>query len=179
MIVQVAERRRVGGAAAFLVVVGLVAATAVGAKQIDALHPSPVRASPGHAVELCPNPSGLEVFTSVLRQRAALVAGAYGRRSLAVDLANTDRAWWQHVHELWKNRTARKHSADVVVGSEPAALSGFAVFMRPACGAATVARTLMVTVGPSQAGSGPHCDACNAHLFYIARRGRPMLWFVY
>jgi len=37
----------------------------------------------------------------------------------------------------------------------------------------------MVTVGPSQAGSGPHCDACNAHFFYLERRGRPMLWFIY
>jgi len=146
---------------------------------MDALHPSPVQARPGHGVELCPNPNGLQVFTSVVRQRAVLAASAYGRRSLAVDLANTDRAWWQHVRALWKTRTAQKHSTDVVVGSEPAALSGFAVFLRPACGAATLDRTLMVTVGPSQAGSGPHCDACNAHFFYLERRGRPMLWFIY
>ena len=157
----------------------LVSVTAVGAKHLDALHPSPVEPRPGHAVALCPNPSGLEVFTSVALQRAAREADAYGRRSLAADLANTDRAWWPHVHALWKTQTARKHKADVVVGSEPATRSGFAVFLRPACGAATLRQTLMVTVGPSQAGPGPHCDACNAHLFYVARRGRPLLWFVY
>jgi hypothetical protein len=37
----------------------------------------------------------------------------------------------------------------------------------------------MVTVGPSQTGSGHHCDACNAHFFYVARGGRPLLWFIF
>ena len=119
------------------------------------------------------------MFTSIARQRAAHEADAYGRWSLAADLANTDRAWWQHVNALWKTQTARKHSADVVVGSERAADSGFAVFLRLACGLATLKRTLMVTVGPSQMGSGPHCDACNAHFFYVERGGRPLLWFIY
>jgi hypothetical protein len=153
--------------------------SAAGAKHLDALHPSPVKARLGHAVTLCPNPSGLQLFTSVGLQRATGEADAYGRRSLAADLANADRAWWPHVRALWKTRTARKHSTDVVVGSEPAARSGFAVFLRPACGAATLKRTLMVTVGPSQAGPGPHCDACNAHFFYVERRDRPLLWFIY
>jgi hypothetical protein len=162
-----------------VVVIVLVSASAVCAMQSDALHPFPVKGTPGHAVELCPNPSGLQVFNSVALQRAAREADAYGRRSLDADLANTDRAWWPHVRELWKTHTARKHDTDVVVGSEPAMRSGFAVFLRPACGAATLKRTLMVTVGPSQVGPGPHCDACNAHFFYVERTGRPLLWFVY
>lgn len=170
---------RFGGAIAVVLLAALVSVSAVGAKHLDALHPSPVKATPGHAVALCPNPSGLQVFTAVALQRAAREADAYGRRSLAADLANTDRAWWPHVHALWKTGTARKHSTDVVVGSEPATRSGFAVFLRPACGAGTLKRTLMVTVGPSQTGSGPHCDACNAHLFYVERRGQPLLWFIY
>ena len=170
---------RFGGATAFVLVAAVVFVSAVGAKQLDALHPSPVKARPGHAVALCPNPSGLQVFTSVALQRAAREADAYGRRSLAVDLAKTDRAWWPHVRALWKTQAARKRSTDVVLGSEPATRSGFAVFLRPACGAATLKRTLMVTVGPSQTGSGAHCNACNAHLFYVERRDRPLLWFIY
>lgn len=170
---------RFGGATAFVLVAALVSVSAVGAKHLDALHPSPVKAKPGHAVALCPNPSGLQVFTSAALQRAAREADAYERRSLAVDLANADRAWWPHVHALWKTETTRKHSTDVALGSEPATRSGFAIFLRPACGAATLKRTLMVTVGPSQTGSGPHCNACNAHLFYVERRDRPLLWFIY
>lgn len=170
---------RFGGAASLVLAAAVISVSAVGAKPLTALAPSPVRARPGHAVALCPNPSGLEAFAPSARQRAAREAGAYGRRSLAADLANTDRAWWPHVRALWNTQTARKQSNDVVLGSEPATRSGFAVFLRPACGAATLRRTLMVTLGPSQAGPGPHCDACNAHLFYVERRGRPLLWFIY
>jgi hypothetical protein len=170
---------RFGVATAVVLATALASAAAVGAKHLDALHPSPVKARPGHAVALCPNPTGLQSFTSVELQRAAHEADAYGRRSLAADLANSDRAWWPRVRALWKTATVRKHNTDAVVGSEPAARSGFAVFLRPACGAAILRRTLMVTVGPSQAGSGPHCDACNAHFFYVERTGRPLLWFIY
>lgn len=145
----------------------------------DALHPLPVKAARGHAVALCPNPTGLQGFTSVVRERAGREAGAYGRRSLAADLTNSDRAWWPQVQALWKTPSARKDISDVVVGSETAARSGFAVFLRPACGPATLKRTLMVTVGPSQTGPGSHCDACNTHLFYVNRGGRPLLWFIY
>lgn len=105
-------------------------------------------------------------------------AAVYGRTSLAVDLHNADRSWWSHVRALWSGPpTARAH--DVVLGSAPATKSGFAVFLRPACGAETVAHSLMVTVGPRQTPSGPHCDACNVHLFYVSRFGRPLLWYVY
>ena len=170
---------RMGGAAGVVLVAALVVAPAARAKPHDALHPPPVTANPGHAVALCPDPRSLQLFTSVAKRRAAREADAYGRRSLALDLANADQAWWPHVRALWKTRAARKHSSYVVLGSEPATRSGFAVFLRPACGTSTLQRTLMVTVGPSQAGPGPHCDACNVHLFYVERRGRPLLWFIY
>ena len=168
-----------GGATAFGIIAALASVSAAGAKQPDALHPPVVRARPGHAVALCPNPGGLQGFTSVARQRARREAHTYGSRSLAADLANTDRAWWPHVRALWKSQPARKRRTDVVAGTESATRSGFAVFLRPACGSVTLERTLMVTVGPSQAGPGPHCSACNAHFFYVERRGRPMLWFIY
>lgn len=171
---------RFGGAtAAVLLMTSFLSVPAAATKRPDALHPLPVEATPGHAVALCPNPAGLQVFTSVATQRARREADAYGRRSVAADLANSDRAWWAHVQALWKTPKARKDFIDVVVGSEPAARSGFAVFLRPACGAATLKRTRMVTVGPSQAGAGSHCDACNTHFFYVDRGGRPLLWFIY
>ncbi|HZP74420.1 MAG TPA: hypothetical protein VFA97_13695 [Gaiellaceae bacterium] len=143
-----------------------------------ATQPAPVKASPGHGVELCPSPLGLQAFTATTRKLAVRAAATYGREDLASDLRNSDRSWWPHVRRLWSSSpTAR--AKDVVLGSEPAATSGFQVFLRPACGATTVERSLMVTVGPSQSGAGPHCDACNVHLFYVTRAARPLLWFVY
>ena len=133
------------------------------------------KASPGHAVALCPNPSGLRVFTSVARQRAAREADGYGRRNLTTDLANSDRAWWPHVHELWKRQMARKHSIDVVVGSEPAARSGFAVFLRPACGSLTLSRTVMVTVGPPRRGLSALQRVQHASLLHRAARSTAAL----
>jgi hypothetical protein len=69
--------KRFGGATATVILVASVlSVSAVGVKQLDVLHPSPVKAKAGHAVVLCPNPSGLQVFTSGARRRAALEAGA-------------------------------------------------------------------------------------------------------
>lgn len=163
---------------ALVVIVALVATTGAGATTVDASHPAPVQAKPGHAVALCPNPAGLRPFGLSATRLALEAAALYDRRSMATDLRNADRAWWPRVRAVWRSSGASR-STSVVLGSQPARSSGFHVFLRPACGTATVSRSLMVTVGPSQAGPGPHCDACNSHLFYVNRRGQPLLWFVY
>lgn len=165
-------------ASVFSFVITLATAATLDARALDPTQPAPVKARPGHGVALCPSPAGLQGFAVETKMRATRAAASYGRKSLATDLRNADRAWWSHIRTLWRSSaTARAH--DVVLGSEPAATSGFSVFLRPACGASTVSHSLMVTVGPSQSGSGPHCDACNVHLFYVSRDKRPLLWFVY
>lgn len=163
---------------AFVFIVALIGVAAANATNLDATQPPPVKAKPGHGVALCPNPRGLGAFGSAPTRLASQVAALYDRRSLATDLRNTDRAWWPHVRTLW-NSSGASRAKTVVLGSQSAASSGFAIFLRPACGTATVSRSLMVTVGPSQSGPGPHCNACNSHLFYVNRGGRPLLWFVY
>ena len=144
------------------------------------IYPSPVVAAPGHALALCPNPQGLEPFTSAAARLARRAAASYDRQNLETDLRNSDRAWWPQVRRMWRRgRPVTGLTNHVVLGSEPTAQSGFAVFMSPACGTTTLKKSLMVTIGPSQAGSGPHCSACNSHLFFINRRGRPLIYFLY
>jgi len=163
---------------AFVFIAALVGFAAANAMNLDATHPSPVKAKPGHAVALCPNLTGLGAFSAASTRLASQMAGIYDRRSLATDLRNTDRAWWPRVRALWRSSGASRSGA-VVLGSQSAATSGFAVFLRPACDTATVSRSLMVTVGPNRFGPGPHCNACNSHFFYVSRGGRPLLWFIY
>jgi hypothetical protein len=163
---------------ALSVTIACTLASAATAHGLSPAQPAPVNARPGHGVALCPGPTGLQPFTAATRAAARRAAAGYGRVSLAADLHNADRAWWPHVRTLWR-ATAAHRSRNVVLGSQPARSSGFSVFLRPACGPRTVARSLLVTVGPSQAGPGPHCNACNAHLFYVSRAGRPLLWYVY
>jgi hypothetical protein len=144
------------------------------------IYPPPVTAVHGHALALCPSPVGLEPFTSKATTLALQAAASYDRRNVETDLRNSDRAWWSHVRRMWRTGRPGKEVVNrVVLGSEPAAKSGFAVFVRPACGAPNLRRSLMVTVGPSQAGPGPHCSACNSNLFFIERRGRPLIYFLY
>jgi hypothetical protein len=144
------------------------------------IYPVPVAAVPGHAVGLCPSHRGLAAFTTQATKLGVQQAQSYARSNLETDLRNADRAWWPEVRRNWRTgRPASASSRLVALGSEPAAQSGYAVFLRPACGTSTLKRSLMVTIGPSQAGPGPHCNACNVHLFFIDRRGRPLVWFVY
>ena len=142
-------------------------------------YPQPLAAVPDHALALCPNHRGLEPFTREATELALRAAAVYGHRNLETDLQNSDRAWWPDVRQLW--RTAHPRSgvgSGVVLGSEPTMQSGYALFMGPACGSLTVQRSLVVTIGPSLAGHS-HCDACRSHLFFIDRRGRPLIYFLY
>ena len=157
----------------------LVAATAArGAGYPAALYPPAVPAAAGHALTLCPSATGLQPFSSQAVKLARREAAAYGRRSLQVDLRDSDKAWWSQVRRLWKGR-ASLDGGDVVIGSEPAGSSGFAVFLTPACGARVVDRSLLVAIGPGRSGPGPHCDACNDQLFFVDRDGRPLIYFLY
>jgi hypothetical protein len=146
-------------------------------------YPAPVAAASGHGLALCPNPQGLQPFTSSTVKLARQAAARYDRKSLETDLSNADRAWWLEVRRMWRSGHPGKgffnYGRLVVLGAEPAAQSGFQVFMRPACGVTTLKRSLMVTIGPSRAGPGPHCDACDSHLFFVNRRGRPLIYYLY
>jgi hypothetical protein len=157
------------------------AAAAYGSSVFPAsVYPPPVAAVLGHALALCPNPDGLKAFTSKATTLALQAAASYDRRNVETDLRNSDRAWWPQVRRIWRTGRPGKGVVNrVVLGSERAAKSGFAVFLRPACGTPNLMRSLIVTVGPTQAGQRPHCSACNAHLFFIDRRGRPLIYFLY
>lgn len=163
------------------VAVAATAATASASSGFPAsIYPPAVAAVPGHALALCPSRRGLEPFGPTATTLALQAAGSYDRRNLETDLRNSDRAWWPDVRQMWHTGHPEGGlSNSVVLGSEPTARSGFAVFMGPACGAFTLNRSLMVTVGPSHAGPGPHCAACNSHLFFVDRRGRPLIYFLY
>jgi len=157
-----------------------VTTVAVAASFPAAIYPAPVAAAPHHAVTLCPNPVGLQPFDDATIALALKAALAYHHTSLTTDLRASDRSWWPNVRAMWASTKRRTGPLSVtVVGSEPAATSSFAVFMRPACGAATLGQSLMVTVGPTQSSPGPHCAACSSPLFFVDRHGRPLLYYVY
>jgi hypothetical protein len=144
------------------------------------LYPPPVPAAPGHGLGLCPNPSGLETFTVRTARLALRVAATYDHKSLDTDLRNSDRAWWPQVRRMWASGHPGKGVAfRVVLGAEPTAKSAYAVFMGPACGASTLAKSLMVSVGPRQPVRGPHCVACNSQLFFVDRQGRALIYYLY
>jgi len=158
--------------------------TAVAAVAVDqfpaSVYPQPVAATPDHALALCPNPSGLESFSTRASTAAVRAAKAYDRASLATDLRNSDRAWWPNVRKMWASgHPGTGVENRVVLGSGPTGTrGGFSVFMGPACGAATLAKSLMVTIGPPQ--SPPNvCDGCRSHLFFVDRNGRPLIYFLY
>ena len=158
-----------------------ISATARGSNGFPAsIYPPPVAAVPDHALALCPNHQGLKPFTSDATKLALQAAASYDRRNLETDLHNSDRAWWPDVRRIWRTgHPGSGLSNSVVLGLEPTVHSGFARFISPACGTLTLNRSLTVTIGPSQAGPGPHCNACNSHVFFIDRRGRPLIYFLY
>jgi hypothetical protein len=169
--------------AVLMLSIGLVATAAAARRSGEfpaLLYPPPVAAVPDHALALCPNHRGLEPFTSNAMKLALRMAARYDRRNLETDLHNSDRAWWPDVRRMWRTRRPGSDIRNgIVLGSEPTARIGFDVFMGPACATTTLKKSFTVTIGPNQTGAGMHRNACNSHLFFIDRRGRPLIYFLY
>jgi hypothetical protein len=139
------------------------------------IYPPPVR-SRGGALAACPNPAGLQSFTTSATAAAIQSASRYLRVSEAADLRGSDRAWWPLVRQMWQSRKPGKGAeTEAALGSEHASRSGYAVIVRYSCGKSLVAKSLLVTVGQRNA----RCVACRSQVFLIDRRGRALIYFVY
>jgi hypothetical protein len=138
------------------------------------IYPPPVHGRA--AVSSCPSPEGLGSFTASVTSAAVESATRYDRVSEAVDLRASDRAWWPQVRTLWHTGKPAKGAANQVVdGSEPLDISGYAVIARFSCGKSVVSRSLQVTIGPRHM----RCDACRSQLWFVDRRGHALLYYVY
>ncbi len=154
-------------------------AAAVGQLPV-AEYPPPVKARAGGALAACPNPAGLERFSSTTAKTAVRIAGAYERVSVANDLRNSDPAWWPQVRDAWRSGKPPKEALKRVVygAGEPLARNGYSVIVRFSCGGALVAKSLIVGIGPRQT-HPPYCSACISRLFFVDRRGRALIYFLY
>jgi hypothetical protein len=156
-----------------------VAAAAASTPFPKSIYPAPSRARAHGALTFCPDEAGLESFTRAARLRATAVAESYGRISQEADLRSSDRAWWPEVRTMWRSgRTTPAASTEMVDGSQLGAKMGYATIVRHACGEQLVEKSLSVAVGPRQT-HPPYCDACITSLFFIDRRGRSLLYFMY
>jgi hypothetical protein len=140
------------------------------------VYPPPV-ASRGGALAACPNAAGLERFDPATTKLAVRIAGGYDRTSLAVDLGNSDRAWWPEVRQMWRSgESGQGVDSQVVEGSQPGPHIAFAVIVRYACGSKLLAKSLTVGIGPRYRHG---CDACVSSLFFVDRRGRALIYYLY
>jgi hypothetical protein len=96
--------------------------------------------------------------------------------SEAVDLRDSDRAWWPAVRAVWRSGKPGNGALNQVVdGSEPLSRSGYAVFARAGCAEALVPESLLVVVGPRD----QRCAACRSQVFFVDRRGRALIYYIY
>jgi len=162
----------------------LIGSTAIGAGAAGtayppSVYPPPVEARPGGGLAACPNQSGLETFGVAATRLAVGIADTYDRHSLRSDLRNSDRAWWPEVRRTWRSgKPGRGVTYQVVYGSEPLSRSGYSVIVRSSCGSALVAKSLLVNIGPRQT-HPPYCEACISQLFFVDRRGRALIYYLY
>jgi hypothetical protein len=63
-----------------------------------------------------------------------------------------------------------------VEGSQPGPNIAFAVIVRYACGSQLLAKSLSVGVRARQRHG---CDACVSSLFFVDRRGRALIYYLY
>ncbi len=156
-------------------------AAAATARQFPvSVYPPPVKARAGGALAACPNPAGLERFNGTTTKLAVRIASSYGRISLAHDLRNSDRAWWSQVRHMWHSgKPSEEALHQVVYGSgEPLSKSPYAVIVRYSCGQSLVASSLTVRIGPRQT-HPPYCEACISSMFFVDRRGRALIYYLY
>ena len=168
--------------------VGLaVAAAAFGGTVADAsgsfppsIYPAPVN-SRGGALATCPNPAGLQAFTTAGQVSAVKIARSYLLISEATDLRNSDRAWWPQARHVWSKRTSSTGATSEVTaiyGSELASRSDYAVIVRFSCGQALVSKSLLVGVGPRQT-HPPRCGDCVSQVFLLDRRGHALIYYIH
>ncbi len=105
----------------------------------------------------------------------------YGRVSLSVDLAASDRAWQPTVRAMWQGKAPGQAGEGGVVVRRVSGASEnpYRVIVRRSCGGALVSRSLAVTVGPRPAPGQRECSACAETAFLIDRRGRALIYYVH
>jgi hypothetical protein len=154
----------------------VLASAALASQLPGSVYPPPVAAR-GGALGACPNPVGLERFDPATTRLAVRIAAGYDHTSLAVDLRNSDRAWWPQVRQMWRTgKPGQGVDSQVVEGSQPGPNIAFAVIVRYACGSQLLAKSLSVGVGPRYRHG---CDACVSSLFFVDRRGRALIYYLY
>jgi hypothetical protein len=154
-----------------------VATAATASRSAVSVYPRAVKARAG-ALAACPNPAGLEPFNSTTTTLAVHTARAYGHISLSHDLRASDRAWWPQARRKWSaGRPALGRSN--VTGTSPLETHGdLSSIIRRACGDALIPLTQLVGIIPiGQERTG--CNACRSDMFFVDRRGRALIYYLY
>ncbi len=139
-------------------------------------YPQPVH-SRGGALAACPSPAGAERFTAAVRTAAITIAGRYDRVSEATDLRNSDRAWWPDVRRMWRSGSpGRGVSYQVVTGASVGPGIAYSGVIAYSCGRRLASDSLSVYLGPRRRHG---CDACISSLFFVDRRGHPLIYYLY
>jgi hypothetical protein len=161
-------------AAAVAPVVGVASAAA--GRFPPAVYPSPVPSAAGGALAACPNPAGLERFDLQAKHSVLRAATTYGRVSLAVDMRNSDRAWWPRLREMWRSdHPAAGATSEVAGGLSPGPKTAYAVVVRFSCGSTLVRKSIAVYLAPRER---HNCDACVSSVYFIDRRGHALIYWV-
>jgi hypothetical protein len=135
-----------------------------------------VPSAAGGALAACPNPAGLAPFGRRSKDSALRAASRYGRVSLAVDLRDSDRAWWPRLRELWRSDNPSAGAPGEVAGGLSAGpRTAYAAVVGFSCGSALVRKSIAVYLAPRQR---HNCDACVSSLYFIDRRGRALIYWV-
>lgn len=84
------------------------------------------------------------------------------------------------MRHAWRSgKTPTEAQKRVVHGSaKPLARNAYSVIVGFSCGKALVTRSLVVDIGPPQT-HPPHCNACISTLFFVDRRGRALIYYLY
>jgi hypothetical protein len=133
--------------------------------------------SRGGALAACPSPAGAERFTAAARTAAITIASRYDRVGEATDVRNADRAWWPNVRHMWRSGgPGRGVSYQVVSGARIGPELAYSTVIAYSCGRRLASDSLSVYLGPRQRHG---CDACVSSLFFIDRRGHPLIYYLY
>jgi hypothetical protein len=145
------------------------------------IYPPPVRARPGGALTYCPDATGLIAFGSAAQRTARSNAVDYGRVSMALDLKHSDRAWQPTVRATWTSShgTPPAESGLLIRKTGSATHNPYKIIVQHSCGKPLVEHSLTVTVGPPTRPGQAECTACAKTLFFVDRRGVPLIYYVH
>lgn len=161
--------------------IGAESAIGSGTNFPSLIYPSPVAGAPHEYLAQCPNPKGLESFSSAAIRQAVAVTKDFSTAGLNMKKSESDPSFWATLSTTKFGPGSNPGFSAFTAQAARALRGGPAYFLiKNSCGAQLIHETQAVVLIPLRSnGQEQSCEACRTGFYFIDRMGHPLLYFTF